>query len=389
MNELFTQSLQAEDVHLLFNFPRPLMSEHEQKYLDWITDYTVRYGKPPQLARFCDEFDTFVPVTSRDPLGDIYDQTLVRKRNQYAREFLVSIQSSLKGGDDPLPYIEKLHQTIRGGQGDVTRYTRFDRSSYYRKPSSFPYEIPQIDRYTGGISSGDLIYLIGRLGTGKTTFALYIMTKSLQRGRKVLMVSNENRAEDVVAKVDAYMGGFNPLHKRTMQWSQDDLHRLNTVSHIATSMDGEMYIPNHPVQDIKEIRSLIYTYRPDIVLVDGIYLMQGQGGDSHWEKITNISRNLKQLAEGEGVPILGVHQANRNAIGKRIEVEHIAYADALAQDADLVLAINPEEDGRLFVEAIKNRWGSDHWGFFMKVHFDTMSVRIFDAPLGGDGEEVE
>jgi replicative DNA helicase len=131
----------------------------------------------------------------------------------------------------------------------------------------------------------------------------------------------------------------------------------------------------------------VYTYRPDLVVVDGIYLMQGAAGDSHWEKITSISRSLKQLAEGEGTPVLGLHQANRQAIGKRIEIEHIAYADALAQDADLVMAINAEDDGSHFVEAIKNRWGDKAgWGMFMNFFFDSMTVRVRDAkhaPKGG------
>lgn len=383
MNPLITASLRTGDVHSLFNFPRELLSPHEKTLVEWVVGYVARYGRPPTVERLGEEFATFVAVDSSDPIGDIYEKTLVKKRNRYTREYILGIQEELKAGKDPLPYIEKLHQQIRGGQSDVTRYTTYDRSAYHRRPTSFPYEIPVIDQYTGGIAAGDLIYLIGRLGTGKTTFALWVVSKWLQRERKVLMVSNENRADDVIAKVDSYIGGFNPIKKRTMQWSEEDFNRLNTVSFIARNMGGEMYIPNHPVKDVKEVQNLIYTYRPDIVVVDGIYLMQGANGDSHWEKITNISRSLKQLAEGEGIPVLGIHQANRSAIGKKIEIEHIAYADALAQDADLVMAINPEDDGSIFVESIKNRWGSSGWGFFMRVFFETMSVRVLDPKMSG------
>jgi archaellum biogenesis ATPase FlaH len=388
MNALVTQSLQEGNVHLLFNFPTQLLSSHEARVIEWITSYVARHGRPPTVERLCENFDTFVPITVKDPLSDTYEQTLVKKRNQHVRQYLVEIQGHLKAGADPLPYIEELHERIKGGEGDVTRYSRYDRSAYHRRPTSFPYEIGEIDRYTGGISQGDLIYLIGRLGTGKTSFALWLVSKWLQRERKILMVSNENRSDDVIAKIDSYIGGFNPIKKRTMQWSEDDLRRLDTVSFIASHMKGDVFIPNQPVQNVKEIQNLIYTYRPDLVVVDGIYLMQGASGDSHWEKITNISRSLKQLAEGEGVALVGIHQANRNAIGKRIEVEHIAYADALAQDADLLLAINPEEDGSIFVEAIKSRWGKDGWGIFIKFFFDTMTARVLDGKLPEEEESV-
>ena len=381
MNALITMSLQSADVHLLFQFPKELVSKYELKVIDWVVGYTTRYGAPPSVPRLEEEFTSFVAVESTDPLGDIYDRALTRKRNQFVREYMTSIQDELKKGVDPLPHIQELHRAIAGGQGDVTRYTTYDRTAYHRKPTAFPYGIGQLDQHTGGVAAGDLIYLIGRLGTGKTTFAVWLLSRWLQAGKRILMVSNENRADDVVAKIDSYIGGFNPLKKRTMGWSDSDISRIETVSFIARHLKGDVFIPNKPVQDVKEIRSLIYSHRPDLLMVDGIYLMKGVGGDSHWEKITSISRDLKQIAEGEGIPVVGIHQANRNAIGRRIEVEHVAYADALAQDADLMLGINPEEDGSIFIEAMKNRWGKGDFGFFIRFFFDSMTVKVLDAKI--------
>lgn len=386
MNDLITQSLKEANVHLLFNFPKQLMSTHEQKIVQWIVDYTSRYGTPPTVERLNSVFPTFVPVKTTNPLGDTYDNALRKRRNLYTREFMTKIQAELKAGADPLDYIRDLYEKIRVGDSNVTRYSTYDRSTYHRKGTSYPYGVGVIDQYTGGIAKGDLVYLIGRLGTGKTTLALWCLSKWLTNGRRILMVSNENRADDVIAKIDSYIGGFNPIKKRTMQWTDDDLNRLSTVSFIASHMEGEVFIPNRPVQTVDEVQNMIYSYQPDIVVVDGIYLIRGMQGESHWEKITNVSRSLKQLAEGEGVPVLGIHQASRQAIGRKIEIEHIAFADALAQDADLVMAINPEDDGTIFVEAIKNRWGDNNWGFFLEFHFDTMSVKVLDGKVKDEDE---
>lgn len=379
MNVLICQSLVEEDLHLLFSFPKSLISKTETTIIDWIMDYTTRYGKPPTVERLTEEFDTFAPVTTTDPLGDIYDRTLTRKRNIFTRTYLTEVQEDLKKGADPLPYIEKLMNDISGGRSDVTLYSTFDRTSYLRKPSSIPFGIDQLDQRTGGVAKGDLIYTVGRLGTGKTTMSLWVLTKFLMQGKRILMASNENRADDVVNKIDSYLGGYNPLNKRTMKWTDDDISKLSTVSYIAKNMEGEVFIPNRPVQDVKEVRSLMTSYKPDLIMIDGIYLMQGVSGDTHWEKITSVSRELKKVADGEGVPIWGIHQASRNAIGKRIEVEHVAFADALAQDCDMLFGLNPEEDGSIFVEAIKSRWGEGKWGFFIEFFFDTMTVKIRDA----------
>lgn len=381
MNRLITGSLHAASIHLLLGFPKKLMDRGEAEIVDWILSYTSKHSVPPTVERMREQFETFIPMLSKDPLTDVYEKTLTKKRNHYAREYLMSIQGDLKAGADPVPYIESLFADIRGGDGGVVRYTTFDRSSYYREQNSIPYGIPQMDQYTGGVAKGDLVYLVGRLGSGKTTVTIWILKQWLFQGKKVLMVSNENRAEDVVGKIDSFIGGYNPLKKRTREWTQEDRSKIATVSYIANHMEGEVFIPKKPVQDVEEVRKLVYTYQPDLVIIDGIYLIKGMGGDSHWEKITNVSRELKQLAEGEEIPVLGIHQASRSAAGKRVEVEHVAYADALAQDADLLLGVNAEEDGSIFIEAIKNRWGGKNWGFFMRFYFDTMSVRVLDATL--------
>jgi hypothetical protein len=151
-----------------------------------------------------------------------------------------------------------------------------------------------------------------------------------------------------------------------------------------------MVVPNQPVKDTKELTTLIYTHRPDVVVVDGIYLMNGIQGNTQWERVTEVSRTLKQIADGEGVPILGIHQANRNAIGKRrVEVENVAYADALSQDADLLLGVNPEDDGSIFVECIKSRWGKSHWGMFIRIFFESMRVVVLETPATAEKTEDE
>ena len=389
MNALITKALDEGNVTHLFNFPERFMSSYQREMVKWIKDYLNRYGLPPRLSRFKAEFEMFSIVECDDPLGDIYDRTLVEERNIYTRNFLMSIQDKLKAGEDPLPYIQTLHSEIVVGGNDVTYYTKHDRSLYTRNGTSFPYGIPLLDQYTGGIARGDLVYLVGRLGTGKTTFSLWMLSKWLLAEKRILMVSNENRADDIVGKIDAFIGGWNPIKKRTMEWTEDEKRKISTVSHIASMMKGEVVIPNKPIKGFSELTNLTYTYRPDLVIIDGIYLMEGSSGDSHWEKITGISRNLKGLAEGEGLPVLGVHQANRNAVGKRVEIEHIAYADALGQDADLVMAVNEEDDGDIFVESIKNRWGRKKWGLTMKFFWDTMHVKVYDEREVASGTSDE
>lgn len=391
MNALICKSLEEGDLSLLFNFPRILATKHERTVIEWIVDFTTRYGQPPTIRRLCDQFETFVPISTEGPLGDIYDRELKKKRNLYTREFLLNIQDELKKGIDPLEHIQKLHEAINGGASGILSYTKHDRTSYLRHLHSIPYGIEQIDNYTGGVAQGDLVYVVGRLGSGKTTLVNWMMSKWLLDDHRILMVSNENRGEDIIAKIDAFLGGWNPLKKRTRSWDEADLRRLKGVAHIASKMHGDIIIPDRPILRVSEVVGLVHTYRPDIIIIDGVYLMSGESGSSHWEKITEVSRDLKRLAEAESRPVIGIHQANRGAVGKRVEIENVAYSDALAQDADLLVTVNKEEDSKdIFVECIKNRWGDEGWGFFLRFFFDTMTVRVHDPkyPTKEEGSDA-
>lgn len=385
MQALVTQSLEESNVTHLYQFPAILAEDWENVWIDWIREYTIRHSTPPTVARFQKEFDTFVPVLKDDPLSDTYDQTLIKKRNFWARSFILKHQEDLNSGVDPLPIVREMHSTLSMGDMEVLKYSDYDRTRYLRAKTSFPYGIEQLDFYTGGASAGDLIYLFGRLGTGKTTLAIWMIKKWLEDGHKILVVSNENRAEDIIAKIDAFMGGWNPLKRRLMDWTKEEESRIRTVSHIASTLEGEIIVPTVPIHNVDQVQGLLHSHQPDVVVIDGVYLLSENKGDSaNWEKLTDVSRSLKRMADGHGVPVIGIHQANRAAIGKRVEIENIAYSDALGQDADLVLGLTEEPDGDLFVECLKNRWGKSNWGLFLRLYFETMTVRLLTTrtPMG-------
>lgn len=382
MNILITQSLKKSDVTRLYQFPPVLMESYEVKWVDWIRNYSMKHAQPPTLKRFEKQFETFVPADDDNPLSDTYELTLAKKRNIWTRRFILAHQDEINDGEDPLPLITELYQTIHLGDADVLKYSEYDRTKYLSHRTAFPYGIKEVDKQTGGASAGDLIYLFGRLGTGKTTFALWMIKKWLQAGHRILVISNENRAEDIIAKMDAFIGGWNPIKRRLLEWTEEDKAKIRTVSHIAASLPGEVIVPTIPISDVESVQALMHTHRPDIVMIDGIYLLSENKGDSAaWEKITDVSRNLKRLADNYGVPIIGIHQANRSAIGKRVGIENIAYSDALGQDADLVLGLNEDEGGDLIIECLKNRWGKSGWGLYVRLHFDTMMVQLLSEGL--------
>lgn len=81
----------------------------------------------------------------------------------------------------------------------------------------------------------------------------------------------------------------------------------------------------------------------DLIVVDGFYLMRDGRTNQRsrdWKPISNISSDLKNMAQRLKVPVIGTTQANRSATGTRgDDLGELGFADAIGQDSDLVMRV--------------------------------------------------
>lgn len=105
------------------------------------------------------------------------------------------------------------------------------------------------------------------------------------------------------------------------------------------------------------IRSKIDKYQPDVLYVDGLYLMSSDGGRKNQqtnERVENISRAARQMVLDTGVPLIATMQANRKAAShQNAELDEVALSDAASQDATLLARIiNEKHDHPTFGSTI-------------------------------------
>jgi archaellum biogenesis ATPase FlaH len=208
-----------------------------------------------------------------------------------------------------------------------------------------------------GIQDEHLICIYGRPKTGKTSFAvaqgLYAYEKANAR---VLIYSYEMRTIDMIAMSACFLvgidydlfcrGALNPkdeeiLFKRISKLAEEEKNSTKSGKRgraiLAASSSG-LEKPG-----IASLRAKIREFDPDIVIVDGVYMM-GDGNKkadpSDWKYITNISRRLKALAKELGISIIATMQQQRAG-------DDVAYSDAFEQDCDLLLKLERHFDKTL------------------------------------------
>lgn len=185
------------------------------------------------------------------------------------------------------------------------------------------------------VDAPDQLYLTDHFVVTHNTFMLVVFAEyAWANGLSVLFINNEMSEEQIGKRFDAvhfklpykeFRAGLLPdeLEKRYFEGLQE-LEGENPIWVISD------------VSGVMSIASKIDQYKPDIVMIDGMYLLNDdQKGDSRWERITNVSRDLKKLAQQKRVPIIATTQFNRATDETRVErvtLSNIGFSDSLGQD---------------------------------------------------------
>lgn len=234
-----------------------------------------------------------------------------------------------------------------------------------------------LDKVLGGLQKSDLLIIAGRPGSGKTSFLLSVAKNAAQLYRKhVAIFSLEMSNEQLVQRLMAQETGIDAQRLRLGQLRDDELplftHATNVLSEIPVYLDDTPALT--PLQLRAKCRRLDQEYGLDLIVVDYLQLMQGDGRrqENRVQEVSQISRGLKQLARELNVPVLAGAQLSRaveQRQDKRPLLSDLRESGSLEQDSDIVMFIHrpdPEREmGKQGIAEIiiaKHRNGPTHSG---------------------------
>lgn len=223
----------------------------------------------------------------------------------------------------------------------------------------YPWQILNDD--TQGMHPGQFIVIYGRPKSMKTWISLVIAAYAYLKGMRVLIWSLEmteiellRRIASIIAGVDYDLFKKAKLDPAAVQrvWQillsirDEELLKVNAMGHTSALLVTQ---PRGEASGTSALQAKIAEFNPDLVLVDGMYLMRDDRSRVRtidWKAVAHISQDLKQTARIFKIPIIGITQANRGADKdpKKADLAELAYADAIAQDCDLCFRVHKQKD---------------------------------------------
>lgn len=218
---------------------------------------------------------------------------------------------------------------------------------------------------SNGMMPEEFILFYGRPKNMKTFITCHVAADVyFRQHRKVLFFTKEMSPAQIrarvlcsIAKIDYrdYRKGMIPEDQEEEFFEVMEglrIHGKKSVVEHGRRKESMFIIASDTRSDgggVTALSAMIEQYEPDIVFVDGIYLMRDdrKGERSRdWKNVANITSDLKNAATHYKIPIVGNTQANRLADDKKKGggLRDLAFSDAAGQDADLIIRVQKSVD---------------------------------------------
>ena len=228
-----------------------------------------------------------------------------------------------------------------------------------------------IDRYfDGGLKNGSLYIIGARPGCGKTTLAMNIANSMARSNRRVLYITLEMSVEQMTKIRMQIIGEIQSYN----------LHHANTKDVAEKIEKASQEIKKYPIDfnkafhlSIPYISRLCSAKKYDAVFIDHLQLVANAFGKTQYERITDISGNLKGLALSQNIPVICLSQLNRQSADSAPKLHDLRDSGAIEQDADAVLLlhlVDRAEYGEIKPSILEVVIGKNRFGSLGKAEFN-------------------
>ena len=324
----------------------------------FVREHYIHYREVPTYTTVRDNFPNFKALKVEDTIDYLIDQMVAFRRKTLTLEGTSAVVEHMQENNHEAALAE-MSKTIsvvneQGVVGtnhvDLTKDPDSRFAEYENVQNSVLLGIPtgftKIDEATAGLQGGQLVTVIAPPKTGKSQIALQMAINVHKAGKVPMFQSFEMNNHEQAQRHDAMRAhlSHSRLRRGTLQSVEEDRYEdmLDDMKkaqpfHLVDAVNG---------LTIDSLLAKADQLKPDILFVDGVYLMLDQvTGDSNTpQALTNITRGLKRVAQRLNIPVVITTQTLLWKMkGGKVSADSIGYSSSFFQDSDVILGLEPVE----------------------------------------------
>ena len=344
----------------------------------WILDYWREYSATPTPRVVKQQFGDLTLLNAEaEPFARLIDEVYEAYKRKYLILSVAAATPELnKNNTDEA--MRLLSEGLQKASLEVAHLrdvdiiqnweNRIERYKEMRDTPNFLRGIPTgfngLDRITAGFRPQQLVTFVGEAKKGKSLMTLIMANAAHAHGITPMYISFEMSIEEQEARYDAIVAGVS--HNKIIRGdlTLGELERIENAIKVRKNMHPFiMTEDSSSLTTVSAIAGKVQQYRPGLIIVDGVYLMDDENGEPKGspQALTNITRSLKRLAQRFDVPLIGTTQVLAWKLGNKksraITSDSIGYTSSFAQDSDLILGVesDPDIDNQALIRVVLAR----------------------------------
>lgn len=339
--------------------PEWIVDDDLRRVWQFVVDHYSNYREVPTVVTVVDNFPNFKVLKVEDTIDYLIDTMVAYRRRMLTRNGVEQILTKVEMNDHD-GALNEMGKTITmvNDQGvvgtthvDVTtdpdKFWEEYQNVQNHKLLGVPTGFEKIDEATAGLQGGQLVTVIAPPKTGKSQICLQMAENVHAAGMVPMFQSFEMTNHEQTQRYLSLSSHISNarLRRGKLHTAEEDrlLKRIDDLKeeqpfHLVDAING---------LTIDSLLAKAEQLKPDILFVDGVYLMMDQvSGEANTpQALTNITRGLKRVAQRLDIPIvISTQTLLWKMKGGKVSADSIGYSSSFFQDSDVILGLEPVEE---------------------------------------------
>lgn len=264
--------------------------------------------------------------------------------------------------------------SVKSARDSLLDFMTFRAEVQQGKRQAIRTGFPSLDRILGGFAQGGFYVMAARPGVGKSALGI-ALADMMARNRRVLYVSLEMTEAELNARRVAAVSDMPCTFGKLLFGKTTEEQDAAIANACGKLYAHKLQISAVSTLTVPELELQARNVGAEVVIVDYLGLLSAEDKRlSEYDRVTQISGDLKRLAKRLGCVVLALCQLNRESVSApgqdtRPRLSQLRSSGAIEQDSDGVLLLHRPEYGRtetpreasapqqFFVDVAKNRHG--------------------------------